>query len=285
MREDKDNSAKWMIDHHGDVLLRLGRVTGFASWRAAQTTLAHPRQLQDGLLEVTFPGQQTPHLCVIEVATYPERRAEEQAARDAMMVLLDRGVLPDVITLVLHPRGELRIREEWQITSRTGGTRLSGHSTVVEMWTRSAADLLAMNDVGAIPLVPLAETTESPEALVRQRRERIDRQARPEERENLLAVTQVMTRLRYNDPGLLTILGGRQVMIESPLLQEYAKEIAKESVQDVLLHVLRTKFGTVPPEHEARIRAIQVKERLRDLVSQVVLSPDLDAFQAHLASQ
>jgi hypothetical protein len=69
MREDKDNSAKWMIDHHGDVLLRLGGVTGFASWQAAQTPLAHPRQMPDGLLEVTFPGQQTPHLCVLEVAT------------------------------------------------------------------------------------------------------------------------------------------------------------------------------------------------------------------------
>ncbi len=24
MREDKDNSAQWMIEHHGDALLRLG---------------------------------------------------------------------------------------------------------------------------------------------------------------------------------------------------------------------------------------------------------------------
>jgi predicted transposase YdaD len=198
-----------------------------------------------------------------------------------MMVLLDRGVLPDVITLVLHPKGELRIREEWQITSRTGGTRLSGQSTVVELWTRSAADLLAMNDVGVIPLVPLAETTESPETIVRQCRERIDRQARPEERENLLAVTQVMTRLRYNDPGLLTILGGRQAMIESPLLQEFANE----RVQNTILSTLRRKFGAVPAEVESRIRGIQDPQRLDDLNFQVAVSPDLDTFQAHLASQ
>ncbi len=219
MREDKDNSAKWMIDHHGDALLRLGGITGFSSWRAAQTTLAHPKQLPDGLLEVTFPGQATPHLCVIEMATYPERRAEEQAVRDAALVWLDRGVLPEVLTLVLHPKGNLRVGGDWQLTSRLGGTRLAGRWTVIEVWTLSAADLLAMNDVGAIPFVPLAQTTETPEVLVRQCRERIDQQAGPQERDNLLAVTQVMTRLRYNDLSLLTILGGRQAMIESPLLQ------------------------------------------------------------------
>jgi hypothetical protein len=280
LREDKDNSSKWMIDHHGDALLRLGGITGFASWQAGQTTLAHPTQMPDGLLEVTFPGQQTPHLCVIEVATYPEHRAEVQAARDATLVWLDRGVVPNVITLVLHPKGNVEIAEKWQATSRLGGTRLGGKSTVIPLWTLPAADLLAMNDVGAIPFVPLARTTDTPEAVVRQCRERIDRQARPEERGNLLAVAQVMTRLRYNDPMLLTILGGRQVMIESPLLDEFANE----RLQEAILRALRAKFGSVPPNVESRIRGVQDEERLYDLNSQAAVSPDLDTFQAHLAA-
>ena len=37
---------------------------------------------------------------------------------------------------------------------------------------------------------------------------------------NLLAVTQVMTRLRYNDPSYWAILGGKKTMMESPLIKE-----------------------------------------------------------------
>jgi hypothetical protein len=281
MREDKDNSAKWMIDHHGDALLRLGGITGFSSWRAMPTTLAHPREMPDGLIEITVPSRPEPIPCVIEVATYPEHRAELQAARDALLVFLDRGVLPEVITLVLHPKGNVEVGQEWQIRSPLGGTRVGGQSTVIPLWTLAAADLLALNDVGAIPFVPLAQTTETPEAIVRRCRERIDQQARPEERDNLLAVTQVMTRLRYNDPTLLTILGGRHVMIESPLLQE----IINERMQEAVVRALRRKFGAVPPEVEAQIRAVQGEERLYDLVSQVGVSPDLAAFQKQLAAQ
>jgi len=172
MRQDKDNSAKWLIEHHGDAILRLGGVRGFTSWRAAQTELSHPTQLPDGLLEVTFPDQPAADLFVIEVATYPERRVEEQAARDAALVWLDRGVLPEVVTLVLHPKGQFRVSGQWQLTSRHGLTRLGGAWSVIEMWTLSAEDLLAFNDVGVIPWVPLAQSTLAPEELLRRCRER-----------------------------------------------------------------------------------------------------------------
>ena len=65
--------------------------------RAAHTELAHPKQLTDGLLEVNFPDRTEADLVVVEVSTFPERRAEEQAARDAALVWLDRGVVPEVV--------------------------------------------------------------------------------------------------------------------------------------------------------------------------------------------
>ena len=37
-------------------------------------------------------------------------------------------------------------------------------------------------------------------------------------------VRNVLTYLRYNDLGLLTILGGRKVMLESPLIDELVME-------------------------------------------------------------
>lgn len=284
MREDKDDSAKWLIEHHGDAILRMGGIRGFSSWRTAQAERAHPKQLPDGLLEVFFPDQPAPDLFIIEVATYPERRAEEQAIRDAALVWLDRDVLPEIVTLVLHPKGQLRVSGQWQLASRHGLTRLTGMWTVVEMWTLSAEDLLATNDVGIIPWVPLARTTLAPEELLRQCRDRIDRQARPEEQANLLAVTQVMTSLRYNDQSLLSIFGGKiMLVVESPLMKEILEENSRDVSQSLLVKNLRAKFPELPPEIVAKVQAIQDVERLSQLHIQVIVCPDLDSFKARLA--
>jgi hypothetical protein len=84
---------------------------------------------------------------------------------------------------------------------------LGGAWTVIELWTLSAEDLLALNDVGVVPWVPLAQSDLPPEDVLRRCRERIEQQARPEEQANLLAVTQVMTSVRYNEVALLSIPG------------------------------------------------------------------------------
>ena len=57
------------------------------------------------------------------------------------------------------------------------------------------------------------------------------------ERENLLTITQFLVSLRYNeDPPLrerlCEILGGRQVMIESPLYQEIVEEARREGATE-----------------------------------------------------
>jgi hypothetical protein len=48
--KDKDKSAKWLIDHHGDGILRLGGVTDVVRWQAAPAELVLPAKLPDGLL-------------------------------------------------------------------------------------------------------------------------------------------------------------------------------------------------------------------------------------------
>ena len=50
------------------------------------------------------------------------------------------------------------------------------------------------------------------------------------EKANLLEVTQVLSSLRYNDVGLLSILGGRNAMIESPLLQEFVADGRRKDI-------------------------------------------------------
>jgi predicted transposase YdaD len=240
-----------------------------------------PRQLPDGLLEVYLGDQTEPDLFNVEIATYPETRVPEQMVRDSVLVYLARRVLPEVLTLVLRPRGTLRVPDVQTVQSRQGWTELRLKWRVVELWTLPAGDLLAANDVGLIPWVPLTQFDGPPEPVLQQCRQRIDQQAPAEERANLLAVTQVLTRLRYNEPNLLTIFGGSRAMIESPLIQE----LLAERMHKAIGRVLTERFGTVLPEIGPALRAIQDETKLDELLGWAVRCPDLDAFRTRLFSE
>ena len=83
-----DKSSKWLIQHHGDSILRLAGVQDVVAWRPLQAELVQPAQLPDGVLEVEFADRK--ELFVLEVATYPEQRLLEQTLRDTALVYLDR---------------------------------------------------------------------------------------------------------------------------------------------------------------------------------------------------
>jgi hypothetical protein len=155
MRQPYNRSSKWLIEHHGDGLLRIGGVTDIRSWRALQAELVQPRQLPDGLLEVRREGQPEPDYFIVEIAAYADERVEEQVVRDAMPVYLDRRALPEVLIVVLRPRGNLRVRGEATLRSRSEWTQVVTRRRVVELWTVQASDLLAVNDVGLLPWAPL----------------------------------------------------------------------------------------------------------------------------------
>src|SRR5205085_9734980 len=131
---------------------------------------------------------------------------------------------------------------------------------VVELWSLAATDLLAANDVGLVPWLPLTQFDGAPEDLLRHCRERIDRDAPQELQANLLAVTQVMAKLRYNDRGLLSILGGRKVMLESPLIQEIVAEVRAETEvrtqQKAIATVLEARFGRLPRKLTAAVNRV-----------------------------
>ena len=195
-REQYDRSTKWLLQHHGDSILRLGGVGPVESWRALQADIVHPRRLPDGLLEVTLAGRTVPDLFLVEIATYAERRVPDQLADDIALVLLERRMLPEVLTVVLHTRGNARVGDSHELRSRLGWTRLAVAWRVVELWNVPAEQLLAVNDIGLIPWVPLAQFSDPPAVMLQECRRRIDQQSAPQEHANLLAVTQVLTQLR-----------------------------------------------------------------------------------------
>ena len=131
-------------------------------------TIVHPRRLPDGLLEVTFAGQAAPDLFLIEIATYAERRVPDQMADDIALVLLERRMLPELLTVVLHTRGNARVGDSYELRSRLGWTRLAVAWRVVELWNVPAEQLLAANDIGLIPWVPLAQFSDPPAVMLQE---------------------------------------------------------------------------------------------------------------------
>ena len=259
------------------------------TWRALQAEVVQPRRLPDGLLEVYVAGSTDADYFILEIETYPERELDEQILRDVALVYLDRLVLPEVLVLVLRPRGKVEAPGDVERRSRLQWTSWQARWRLVELWTLPADEALALDDPGVIPWVPLMQSAEAPEVILQRCRERIDQQATPDERANLLAVTQVLSRLRYNDPQLLTILGGPQAMIESPLIQELleqrSKQVRNEAGQHHIVRVLAARFGSVPDDLIQTLHAIRDDQKFDVLIDCAVLCPDLEAFRQRLASE
>ena len=241
-----DKSSKWLIQHHGDSILRLAGFTSVEEWRPLQAELVQPTQLPDGLLEAQLSGRESPNLFVVEIGTYPENRLYDQLTRDALLVFLDRMVVPEVVVLILHPKGNLQISDFAEFESELGLASLRLRWRVVELWKLDAEELLATNDPGLMPWVSLTEFTDPPEEVLRRCRQTIDQEAKPAEQTNLLAVSQVLAKLRFDDVNILNLFGGKQVMIESPLIQELVDEAVLSQKQKDILQILKVRFGDVP---------------------------------------
>src|SRR5690606_18917972 len=101
---------------------------------------------------------------------------------------------------------------------------------------------------------------------------------------------QILATLRYNDPALIAIFGGREAMIESPILQELKAEWSREAAREAaratrhqdLLDFLAARFGPEAEGLAGEIRALTDDARLADLIRFAAVCPDLDAFRARI---
>jgi hypothetical protein len=281
--QEYDKSSKWLIQHHGDSILRLAGVDDIETWKPLQAELVQPRRLPDGLIEVRRRGESDLDLYLLEIATYPEARVVEQVVTGTALVFLDRQVVPDVLVLVLSPRGNSPSVGATTMRSRQGWTTWPLSWRTVRLWELPAQTLLAAEGVGLIPWVPLTQFDESPEAIVQECRRRIDRDAPPNEHENLLAVTQFLARLRYNDPRLFNILGGRKAMIEAPGLKEVFAEERQRAQRDAIVAFLTSRFGPEAAAVEAGLTAIEDEDRLKELIKLSATCRNLKSFRKHLS--
>jgi hypothetical protein len=278
-----DRSSKWMLQEQGRGILFLAGARSVRSCKALQAEVVQPRSLPDGLLEVTFAQGEKPTLVLVEVATYPEKRVVEQVVGDMMLVRQARGVLPDTLVLVLCRRGRYRVPMEWAATSAKGWSNESLRWKNVELWGLQAEELLAAPDVGVVPWVSVSQFEGPPEALLRRCRDRIDREGGAQ-RANLLAVAQVFTRLRYDRPDWLEIIGGSKAMIESPLIQEIVEAKEVQVRRDDVLRALHLRHGSAA-ELEKQLQAVTRLDVLQRLFDHAVTCLTLAAFEEALRQE
>ncbi|MCI0699517.1 MAG: hypothetical protein L0241_00330 [Planctomycetia bacterium] len=284
MRQDKDRSAKWLLTHHGDAILKLAGITGFTSWKALQAETVAPRRLPDGLLEVRFAGSPEPMWVLVEIETYPDSDADRQVLDDLMLIAVDRKIVPEVVSLVLKPKGNLTVTGAAERKSPRGGTKLGGSWPVVRLWELEAETLFNAGDPGLIPWVPLTKTALTPDQLMTQCRDRLVQVPDLNDRAGLMAVTQILAGLAFPDKRFLDLFGGAEAMIESPVLDEVKALIRVRAIRENILAVLETRLGSVPVERVAPLQTITNEARLKDLLRLATTCADLDPFVTALTA-
>jgi hypothetical protein len=196
MAKPYDGGSKWLLEHQGRSLLTLGGLRDVVSCKSIQSELVHNVQLPDGVLEVRLRGRAEPVLVLIEFCTYPESRTAGQLLDDVMMVAQARKVVPEVLALVLCPKGNAEVPGRHQVQSDLGWTSLAGAWKVQELWKLPAEQMLTTSEVGVVPWVTLMAHDGPPEPLLRRCRDRIDKEG-GDQRGDLLAITQTFMSLKF----------------------------------------------------------------------------------------
>ena len=273
-----DIGSKWLLQKQGKGALLVGGIKDVQRIELMPGEIVQNRKYPDGLLRVHLAGQRKPHHVLIEIATYAEKRALRQALDDLTLSYQTLGHLPELLMLVLRPKGRFRISGRHAVRSKLGLSRLEAEWKPVELWTLPAAEFLAQGDVGVTPWVPLMHFDGPPESLLERCAEKIEREAHPKDRADLLAVSQVLGELKFPLPLLADFFGGKEPMIESPLLQK----MRAETLQEAICVLLKDRFGTVPRTVNKPLREIIDENKLQQLILLAAKCPDLQTFREAL---
>lgn len=203
-----DIGSKWLLQNQGKGALLIGGIKDVQRIETMPGELVQNRKYPDGLLRVYLVGQRKPHYVLVEIATYAEERALGQALDDLTLSYQKLGHLPELLMLVLRPKGRFRISGRHAVRSRLGLSRLEAEWKPVELWTLPATEFLAQGDVGVTPWVPLMDFTGPPETLLERCAEKIRHKAHPNDRADLLAVSQVLGGLKFPSALLMDFFAG-----------------------------------------------------------------------------
>ena len=164
-------------------------------------------------------------------------------------------------------------------TYDSGEEYLRFRYTTIRLWELSSKQL-SQSGLGALPLALLTDDAEPKlSELVSQFAERVEREAPDRDTSNLLLTCGfILMGLRYDRETIRKLFSGVQHMTESSTYQAILEEGHEkgrgagivQGEQLALLTFLQERFGTVPPEVEARVRASTDPNRLQAAIRQVL---------------
>ena len=100
---------------------------------------------------VASPNRRPPNPRTRTSARYLAVRAvPSQAVRDTVLVYLERDIVPEVIVLFLHKKGNVEAADSVALRSRLGLTRLDLSWKAVKLWEIPAAVMMATDDAGLL---------------------------------------------------------------------------------------------------------------------------------------
>ena len=282
MRNRYDASSKWLIETFATELLQIAGVDPIASVKPVASELVQSRQLPDGLVEVTFTGRAGPVLHLIEVNTYSYASTANELLDDVLLTYLNRRVVPEVIAITLHDRGNVRVAPAIRVDSPLRHTRLEAGWRVVNLWELNAADFLPLRDPGLAPWVTLMKIDGPPEPVLQHCRDVIETLPAPGRKANLLGVTQILAGLRFDEQMLEKLFRVEGRMIESPVLEKWFRQREIAAYHRAILEGLEVRFGPVPEDVSAAVRVITDEERVAEVRRASYVCTSLDDFRARL---
>jgi hypothetical protein len=153
---------------------------------------------------------------------------------------------------------------------------------VVNLWELNARDFLPLTDPGLAPWVPLTMFDGPPEHLLQQCKDVIEAKTTGGEQKNLLAVTEILAGLRFDETMLETMFRGAKTMIESPILQKWLREGKVKTIQELILKKLEDRFHSVPNDVSAAVWLVTDQPNLESLLDCAYSCDSLDAFRQAL---
>lgn len=94
-RQRFDIGSKWLLHNQGKGAALVGGLRDVTRCEPMPGELVQNRRYPDGLLRAFLGDDPKPHPLLIEIATYPERRALKQALDDLTLAYSALGHLPD----------------------------------------------------------------------------------------------------------------------------------------------------------------------------------------------
>ena len=94
-RHGFDIGSKWLLQNQGKGALLVGGLKNVQRIEPMPGEIVQNRKLPDGFLRVFLRDEPKPLPLLVEVATYPEKRALKQALGDLTLAYNVLGKLPD----------------------------------------------------------------------------------------------------------------------------------------------------------------------------------------------